>query len=317
MKLEERIREVMRFKHYSVRTEESYVAWYRRFVRFHGLQHPETMGAAEVERFLTDLAVNRNVVAATQNQALNALAFLFKEVLQKPFDGVDAMRAKQSKRLPVVLSVEETRKLLMVMTGEEAVMAKLLYGCGLRVLECMRLRVKDVDLSGGKIEVRGGKNDKDRVLAMPKSLAVLLEVQLQRSKVIFEKDRRDGIAGVHLPGTYGVKNPSAGESWPWFWLFPSGNLAGDPRGEKLERRHHAHEARVGRALASAVKTTGLEKKVTAHTLRHSFATHLVLRGVDIRSVQELLGHTDIRTTAIYLQLARAMRGEIGSPLDDW
>jgi len=316
MKLADQIREVMRFKHYSLRTEECYVGWYRQFVRFHSMRHPEQMGAKEVEAFLTHLAVTRGVVAATQNQALNALVFLFKEVLKKEIEGVDAMRAKQSKRLPVVLSVDETRKLLMVMTGEEAVMAKLLYGCGLRVMECMRLRVKDVDLSGGKVEVRGGKNDKDRVLTMPKSLVALLEVQMQRSRVIFEKDRKDGVAGVYLPGAYGVKNPTAGESWPWYWLFPSGNLSGDPRADGLERRHHAHEARVSRALAAAVKTAGLEKKVTAHTLRHSFATHLVLRGVDIRSVQELLGHSDIRTTMIYLQLARAMRGEIGSPLDD-
>ncbi len=306
----------MRFKHYSLRTEDSYVGWYQRFVRFHGMRHPKELGAAEVEAFLTDLAVTRRVVAATQNQALNALVFLFKDVLEKPFEGVDAMRAKESKRLPVVLSVEEMRKMLMVMTGEEAVMGKLLYGCGLRVLECMRLRVKDVDLSGGKVEVRGGKNDKDRVLTLPKSLVGLLEAQLQRCRVIYEKDREAGVAGVYLPGAYDVKSPTAGESWPWFWLFPSGSLSADPRAGGLERRHHAHEARVGRALSLAVKDAGLEKKVTAHTLRHSFATHLVLRGVDIRSVQELLGHSDIRTTMIYIQLARAMRGEISSPLDD-
>lgn len=170
MKLEDRLREMMRFRHYSLRTEEAYVGWYRRFVYFHGRRHPNEMGTVEVEEFLTELAVRKKVVAATQNQALNALVFLFKEVLQKPFDGVDAMRAQESKRLPVVLSVEELRKLLMVMTGEEALMGKLLYGCGLRVLECMRLRVKDVDLSGGKVEIRGGKGDKDRVLTMPKSL---------------------------------------------------------------------------------------------------------------------------------------------------
>lgn len=306
----------MRFKHYSIRTEDGYVAWYRQFVKFHGLRHPQEMGKEEVEAFLTHLAVNRRVVAATQNQALNALVFLYREVMKQPFEGLDAMRAQESKRLPVVLSVEEMRKMLMIMTGEEAVMAKLLYGCGLRVMECMRLRVKDVDLSGGKVEVRGGKGDKDRVLTLPKSAVGALEGQLQRCRVIYEKDREDGVAGVYLPGAYEVKNPGAGVSWPWFWMFPSGNLSADPRADGLERRHHAHEARVGRALAAAVKAAGLAKKVTAHTLRHSFATHLVLRGVDIRSVQELMGHADIRTTMIYLQLARAMRGEIGSPLDD-
>lgn len=206
--------------------------------------------------------------------------------------------------------------MLMVMTGEEAVMAKLLYGCGLRVMECLRLRVKDVDVSGGKVEVRGGKGDKDRVLSLPKSVVGALEGQLARCRVIHEKDRADGVAGVHLPNAYEVKNPSAGTSWPWFWLFPSGSISADPRAEGLERRHHAHEARVSRALSAAVKAAGLEKKVTAHTLRHSFATHLVLRGVDVRTVQELLGHVDLRTTMIYVQLARAMRGEISSPLDD-
>ena len=316
MKLENQIREVMRFKHYSLRTEEAYVGWYRQFVKFHELRHPGEMGAVEVEAFLTHLAVVRNVAAATQNQALNALVFLFREVLKKEFEGVDAMRAKQSRRLPVVLSVEEMRKLLVVMTGEEAVMAKMLYGCGLRVLECLRLRVKDVDVSGGKVEVRGGKNDKDRVLTMPKSVVGLLEAQMQRCRVIHEKDREEGVAGVYLPGAYEVKNPAAGVSWPWFWLFPSKSLSADPRAGGQERRHHVHEARVSRALAAAVKAAGLEKKVTAHTLRHSFATHLVLRGVDVRSVQELLGHSDIRTTMIYIQLARAMRGEITSPLDD-
>lgn len=316
MKLEEQIRNRMRFLHYSIRTEEAYVGWYRRFVHFHRLRHPEEMGAAEVEAFLSDLAVSKKVVAATQNQALNALVFLFKDVLHKPFEGVDAMRAAVSRRLPVVLSVEEIRKLLMAMKGEEAVMAKLLYGCGLRVLECLRLRVKDVDLSGGKVEIRGGKGDKDRVLTLPKSLREFMGAQLERSRVIYERDRANGLAGVYLPGAYGVKNPSAAVSWEWFWVFPSGNLSVDPREGESERRHHAHEARVSRALAAAAKMSGLEKKVTAHTLRHSFATHLVLRGVDVRSVQELLGHTDVRTTMIYVQLARAMRGEIGSPLDD-
>lgn len=316
MKLEEQIRDLLRFKHYSIRTEETYIGWYRQYVKFHGLRHPQEMGKAEVEAFLTHLAVNRRVAAPTQNQALNALVFLYREVLKMPFEGVDVMRAQESKRLPVVLSVEEMRKMLVVMTGEEAVMAKLLYGCGLRVMECLRLRVKDVDLSGGKVEVRGGKGDKDRVLTMPKSVVAALEAQLERCKVIYEKDRADGVAGVYLPNAYEGKNPSAGTSWPWFWLFPSASLSTDPRADGLERRHHAHEARVSRALATAVKMAGLEKKVTAHTLRHSFATHLILRGVDVRSVQELLGHVDLRTTMIYVQLARAMRGEISSPLDD-
>jgi site-specific recombinase XerD len=175
MKIEDQIRSLLRFKHYSIRTEETYVGWYRQYVKFHDLKHPQELGKEEIEAFLTHLAVERRVAAATQNQALNALVFLYREVLKTPFEGLDVMRAQEMKRLPVVLSVEEIRKLLMVMVGEEAVMAKLLYGCGLRVMECLRLRIKDVDLSGGKVEVRGGKGDKDRVLTMPKSVVGLLE----------------------------------------------------------------------------------------------------------------------------------------------
>ncbi|MFT4177439.1 MAG: integron integrase [Luteolibacter sp.] len=316
MKLEDQLRRVLRARHYSVRTEEAYVGWYRKYVRFHGLRHPAEMGGEEVAAFLTHLAVNRRVMASTQNQALNALVFLYREVLKQPFEDVDVKRAKQSKRLPTVLSVEEVGKLLGVMQGEEGLMARLLYGCGLRVMECMRLRVKDLDLSGGKLEVRGGKGDKDRVLTLPKSVRAGLEGQLQRCRAIYEKDRKTGVAGVYVPGAFEVKQAKAGESWPWFWVFPSDKVSEDPRISGLRRRHHAHESRVGRALAAAVRLTGLEKRVTAHTLRHSFATHLVLRGVDVRSVQELMGHADLRTTMVYVQLARAMRGEIGSPLDD-
>lgn len=188
--------------------------------------------------------------------------------------------------------------------------------CGLRVMEGLRLRVKDVDLSGGKVEVRDGKGGKDRVLSLPKKLTERLESQLARNRLLWEKDRAEGIAGVYLPGAYALKNPKAAESWEWFWLFPAQSLSKDPRAGGLERRHHLHEVRVGRALAKAVKLAGIQKKVSAHTLRHGFATHLLLRGVDVRSVQELLGHADLRTTMVYLQLAKAMRGEIGSPLDD-
>ena len=236
-------------------------------------------------------------------------------MLKREIEGVDALRAKQSRKLPVVLSAEETKKLLGVLTGEEAVVCKLLYGCGLRLMEGLRLRVKDVDFSGGKVEVRGGKGDKDRVLTMPKRLEGPLREQLERSRVFYEADRAAGVAGVWMPGAYDRKDSGAGESWPWHWVFAAADLSVDPR-TGTRRRHHLHESRIGRALSRAAKQCGLEKKVTAHTLRHSFATHLVLRGVDLRSVQELLGHADIRTTEIYVQLARAMRGEIASPLDE-
>lgn len=314
--LEMQIREALRFRQHSIRTEETYVDWYKRFVKFHKMRHPAEMAEREVEEFLTFLAVERNVVAATQNQALNAIVFLYRAVLKKDLAKLDAMRAPVSNKLPVVLSVEETRRLLESTDGEDGLVVRLLYGCGLRVMEGLRLRVKDVDLSGGKIEVRDGKGGKDRVVTLPKKLTERFEDQLARVRLIWEKDRSEGIAGVHLPGAYGVKNPKAAESWEWFWLFPSATLSKDPRAGGLERRHHMHEVRVGRALARATKLAGIQKKVTAHTLRHGFATHLLLRGVDVRSVQELLGHSDLRTTMVYLQLARAMRGEIRSPLDE-
>lgn len=315
MKLEDRFCALLRTRHYSIRTEQAYVMWYRQFVRFHGLRHPETMGVREVEAFLTHLAMNRGVVASTQNQALHALLFLFREVLGIPLEGIEAKRARTVKKLPVVLSVEEVGRLLDMLTGIEAVQAKLLYGCGLRVMEVLRLRVKDVDLKGNKVEVREGKGNKCRVLTLPSKLRPELEEQLRRSRVMYDRDRAENVNGVWLPGALANKNPSAAVAWPWFWLFPADQLSLDPRCG-LWRRHHAHEQRVSRALAKGATLAQLSKKVTAHTLRHSFATHLLLRGVDIRSVQELLGHSDVRTTEIYTQLARAMRGEIKSPLDD-
>jgi integron integrase len=315
MKLEDRFCALLRTRHYSIRTEQAYVMWYRQFVRFHGLRHPETMGVREVEAFLTHLAMNRGVVASTQNQALHALLFLFREVLGIPLEGIEAKRARTVKKLPVVLSVEEVRRLLDMLTGVEAVQAKLLYGCGLRVMEVLRLRVKDVDLKGNKVEVREGKGDKCRVLTLPSRLRSELEEQLRRSRVVYDRDREENMNGVWLPGALANKNPSAAVSWPWFWFFPADQLSLDPR-SRLWRRHHAHEQRVSRALVKGATLAQLPRKVTAHTLRHSFATHLLLRGVDIRSVQELLGHSDVRTTEIYTQLARVMRGEIKSPLDD-
>lgn len=315
MKLEDHLRSLLRAKHYSIRTEQAYVMWYRQFVRFHGLRHPETMDEKEIEAFLTHLAVNRGVAASTQNQAFNALLFLYRDVLGIPLSDIDAKRAKTSKKLPVVLAVEEVKRLLDLMSGVEAVQAKLLYGCGLRIREMLHLRIKDVDIKGNKVEVREGKGAKCRVLTLPRKLRTALEEQMGRSKSVYEIDRSDGLPGVWLPGALERKNPSAGTSWPWFWLFPAENPSIDPR-SGIIRRHHMHEQRVSRALARAAAKANIARKVTAHTLRHSFATHLLLGGVDIRSVQELLGHSDVRTTEIYTQLARAMQGEITSPLDD-
>lgn len=315
MKLEDQLRDTIRFKHLSLKTEESYVGWYRRYVLWHGKRHPEEMGAAEVEAFLTHLAVDRKLAAVSQNQALNALVFLYREVLKVELKGVNAQRANYNKRLPVVLTQAEVAELLKAVKGDAGLVCKLLYGCGLRVAEGLALRVKDVDLNGGTVTVRSGKGDKDRIVTLPKSLVAPLTEHRARIELIYKQDRAAGLAGVYLPHALSVKHPAAAESWEWFWLFPSASLSVDPR-SRLERRHHANDINISRELARAAKMAGLTKRVTAHVLRHSFATHLILRGVDIRSIQQLLGHADVRTTEIYTQLARAMRGEITSPLDD-
>ena len=319
-KLEDRIRAKIRLKHYSRQTEETYVQWYRRYVLFHKERlgravHPAEMGAAEIECFLTHLAVNRDLAASSQNQALNALMFLYRTVLDLPVEGIDAMRAKRSQHLPVVLTQGEVATLLGAVKGDAGLAIKILYGCGLRVAEVLALRVKDVDIAGGKLEVREGKGDKNRVLTLPKTLRQPLEEHLGRVKALYEADRRDGVPGIHLPHAMAEKNPSAGTSWPWAWFFPSNRVYKD-EGKGLHGRHHLHEIMISRELNRVTALAGLGKRVTAHILRHSFATHLLLRGVDIRSLQQLLGHSDVRTTEIYTQLARAMRGEITSPLDD-
>ena len=315
MKLEDQLRSAIRLKHFSIRTEESYVGWYRRFVRWHGKKHPAEMGEPEVEAFLTHLAVERKLAAVSQNQALNALVFLYREVLQKELSGVNAQRAKQTKRLPVVLTQGEVAELLKAVKGEAGIICKLLYGCGLRVAEGLALRVKDVDLNGGTVTVRSGKGDKDRIVTLPKTLLQPMAEHRARIEQIYKHDRAAGLVGVYLPNAIAVKHPAAAESWEWFWLFPGAGLSADPR-SGLHRRHHLHEINISRELARASKMAMLTKRVTAHVLRHSFATHLILRGVDIRSIQQLLGHVDVRTTEIYTQLAKAMRGEITSPLDD-
>jgi integron integrase len=314
--LEAELRAVLRKLHYSFRTEETYVGWYRQFVLWNGKRHPNGLGADEVTAFLTHLAVNRKVSAETQNQALNAVVFLYKRVLGIELDGINAERAKRKKRMPVVLTQGEVGKLLEnLSTDVTALVVRLLYGCGLRVAEVVSLRIKDVDLEGGKLEVRGGKGDKDRVISLPKGLIPALREHRSRIQNWHEADRRDGVPGVELPNAIAVKNPSAGTSWPWFWFFPGKSLSVDPR-SRITRRHHLHEVGVTRELTRAAKLANLPRRVTAHVLRHSFATHLVLRGVDIRSVQDLLGHAHVSTTEIYTELAKAMRGEITSPLDD-
>jgi integron integrase len=309
------MRDRIRLKHYSIRTEYAYLDWVRRFVIFHGRRHPAEMGAAEVEAFLTHLAVSRNVAASTQNQAKSAILFLYREVLgcELPWlDGVES--AKRPQRLPVVLTKREVDALLSRMAGATGLIARLLYGSGLRLLEAARLRIKDVDLERLEILVRDAKGAKDRVTMLPAALAGPLKAQLALARAVHERDLGDGYGEVYLPYALSSKYPSAAREWMWQYIFPADRLSRDPR-SAATRRHHVDGKQVQRAMYEAIRELGLTKPATPHTLRHSFATHLLQSGYDIRTVQELLGHRDVSTTMIYTHvLNRGGRGVI-SPLD--
>jgi integron integrase len=309
------LRDRIRFRHYSPRTERTYEHWVRRYMAFHRRANPSSMGADEITAFLSALATRGNVAAATQNQAMCALLFLYKEVLriELPFlSGIP--KAKGAKRRPTVLSRQEVAALLEQMSGTIGLIARLQYGSGLRLMECLRLRVKDLDLERGELLVRFGKGGKDRVTMIPASLIAPLRRHLCVIRTVFEQDREAGLPGVELPFAYERKNPAAGKSWPWQWVFPQRRLRVDPRTGIL-RRHHAYDGTVQRAVALAGRRAGLDKPVSTHTLRHSFATHLLEAGSDIRTVQELLGHKDVTTTMIYTHvLNRGARGAV-SPLD--
>ncbi|MGB7650956.1 MAG: integron integrase [Gallionella sp.] len=314
-KLLDEVRTKLRFLHYSLRTEHSYVGWIKRYILFHGKRHPKEMGATEVEIFLSSLAVERNVAAATQNQALAALLFLYKEVLGIALPWLDDIRrAKKPRRLPVVLNRQEVAALLAQLEGTHGLMARLLYGTGMRLMECCRLRVKDVDLSRREILVRDGKGGKDRVTMLPESLLAPIQAHLQRVRSLFDADRSQNFAGVYLPDALSKKYPHAGKEWAWFWLFPSRTLSIDPISQ-IERRHHAHEQALQRAIKKAVAAAGIVKPASTHSLRHSFATHLLENGYDIRTVQELLGHSDVSTTMIYTHVLNKGGRGVVSPLD--
>ncbi len=315
-KLLDRVRERIRYKHYSLRTEESYVQWIRRFVIFHGKRHPSEMGAPEVEAFLTSLAVEGNVAASTQNQARSALLFLYKEVLGSELPWLNNVeQAKKPRRLPVVLTEDEVRSVLGSLDGVAWLAAALLYGAGLRLMECMRLRVQDIDFKRREILVRDGKGFKDRVTMLPAKVASPLQQHLEKVKALHAADLAEGFGEVYLPYALERKYPSAGKSWGWQYVFPAGKRSVDPRSGKT-RRHHLDEQAIQRAVKQAVRNTGIVKAATPHTLRHSFATHLLQNGQDIRTVQELLGHEDVQTTMIYTHvLNRGGRG-VTSPLDD-
>jgi len=314
-KLLEQVRRAIRVRHYSPRTEKSYVAWIRRFIQFHRMRHPEMMGAPEVESFLSDLSVRGRVSASTQNQALSAILFLYKAVLGREIGWVtDVTRAKAARRLPVVLTREEVRRVLDAMTGQPRLMATLLYGSGLRLMECVRLRVKDIDFQTGQITVRAGKGNKDRVTMIPASLRQPLEDHLAKVWTLHEADLARGAGTVALPEALRRKYPNAASEWGWQWVFPATRFYVDT--VTLERRrHHYHETNLQRAVKQAVQQAGLTKPATCHTFRHSFATHLLEDGYDIRTVQELLGHRDVATTMIYTHvLNRGGRGVL-SPAD--
>ena len=311
----ERMTTAIRLRHYSLRTEETYTEWVGRFARYHSAADPQVLGEAEVREFLEYLAVARNVSASTQNQAFSALLFYFQVVLERPLGDLgDTVRAKRSGRLPVVLSREEVQRLLKGLEGTLGLIARLLYGTGLRLMEAVRLRVKDVDFERGMITVREGKGNQDRVVMLPETLREALRIHLERVHLLWESDRAKGLLGVWLPDALERKYPEAGKEWGWMWVFPAKKLTRDPR-SGVTRRHHAHETAVQRAVKAATRLAQLQKPVGCHTLRHSFATHLLEAGTDLRSVQELLGHKSVETTQIYTHVMQKPGIGVKSPLD--
>ena len=314
-KLLDRMRRVMRTAHYSYRSEQAYLDWVRRFIHFHGKRHPETMGKREVEAFLTHLAVDRHVAPATQNQALNGILFLYRRVLEVELPWLDnVVRAKENRRMPVVLSRNETRQVLGILTPPHDLVGGLLYGSGLRISEALRLRVKDADIERRELIVRDGKGAKDRVTVLADSVRDSLRLQIERALAIGDIDRRQQRGGVILPHALATKFPSARFEPAWQWVFPARSLSHDPR-TGLIRRHHIIDQAVQRAVRQAARRVGIRKPVTCHVFRHSFATHLLESGADIRTVQQLLGHSDVRTTMIYTHVIH--RGALGarSPMD--
>ena len=311
----DQVSDVMRLKHYAFRTEQTYVSWIKRFIFFHDKKHPKEMGELEVEAFLTWLAVEKHVSKSTQNQAFNALIFLYREVLKRPLEGrIDAVRSSKKQRLPIVMSKEETQRVLSGMSGTTQLMAKLLYGSGLRLMECIRLRIKDIDFEINEIRVHSGKGDKDRLVPLPESIKPALKIHLERVKLIHENDLSKGYGEVYLPHALDRKYPNAGKEWTWQYVFPSTKLSRDPR-KNIIRRHHMDPSSLDRAIKRAAKLANITKQISSHTFRHSFATHLLQTGTDIRTIQSLLGHNDVSTTMIYTHVLRQGGQGVKSPLD--
>jgi len=312
------VRKVLRLHHYSIHTERSYVEWIVRFVRFHSMRSRQDLFPAEpkIEAFLTDLALHRNVAAATQNQAMNALVWLYKRVLTHAMEGrINAVRAHKKITVPVVMTREEVAAVLSLMNGIPQVVAKLLYGSGLRIMEAVRLRVKDIDSQMKQLTVRAGKGDKDRFTTFPATLTPLLQNHLAGVKTLHQQDLAQGYGEVYLPHALTRKYPHAAKEWGWQYVFPARNLSVDPR-SGLTRRHHVDPSVINKAIKVAVRRAGLMKLISAHTFRHSFATHLLQRGTDIRTIQLLLGHHDVATTMIYTHVLQQGGQGVPSPLDD-
>jgi len=315
-KLLDQVRDLLRLKHYSIRTEEAYVAWIRQYILFHNTRHPKDMGTPEIQAFLTHLAVERKVAASTQNQALSALIFLYRQVLRQELHGsIDAVRAKRPQRVPTVLTKAEVRQVLGQLSGMHRMLVELLYGSGIRSLECVRLRVKDLDFSRQELTVRDGKGAKDRRTMLPGSLIGPFQHHLQTVKQMHTTDLAEGNGCVYLPFALAKKYPNAETEWRWQYVFPATRTSIDPR-SGIRRRHHLNESVLHRAIKKATDATGITKRVSCHTFRHSFATHLLEAGYDIRTVQELLGHEDVATTMIYTHVLNKGGLAVKSPLDD-
>lgn len=315
MKLLDQVRNVIRKKHYSIRTEQVYVDWVRRYILFHKKHHPKDMGEKEIAQFISHLATDRKVASSTQNQALNAIVFLYKRVLNIELGDFGHMeRAKKPQRLPTVMARKEVNQVLFSMSGINQLMAKLLYGCGLRIMECVRMRVKDIDFEQNHIIVRDGKGMKDRSTILPEQLKSLLLEHLEGVRIMHKQDLKKGFGEVYLPFALERKYPNAAREWGWQYVFPSEKISKDPRNGKM-RRHHVSESALQRAVQKAARKADLTKHVSPHTFRHSFATHLLEGGYDIRTVQELLGHKDVSTTMIYTYVINKGGMGVQSPLD--
>ncbi len=316
-KLLEIMRDKIRFKHYSIKTERVYLYWVKKYILFHNKKHPKDMGKVEIEQFLTNLAIHNHVSPATQNQAFNAILFLYEQVLiiSLKDENIQALRAQQKKHIPVVLSIEEVKKVILNMSGVYQVMLKLMYGCGLRMSELLNLRIKDIDFSYEKVYIWDSKSQKDRTVPLPTSIKEEILIQVKKVKEVHKLDLENGYGTVSLPFGFDKKSPKTKYETKWQYLFPMDKVSRDPRSEVI-RRHHVLDVTFSRNIKRAVQKCNIDKKISAHIFRHSYATHLLQNGIDIRSIQELLGHKSIETTMIYTHVVKELnKNDIKSPLD--